>query len=308
MIAIMPRPQRGFFVWRESMQAINGYIRIEEGVRLYYNKIGSGPAIVIPNGFYFFDEFQRFAKAHTMIFYDVRNRGCSDSISEPASLKGGIVQDVEDLGAVRKHFQLETFDLVGHSYIGLLLALYGKRYPESIHRMVLIDATQPDAGKEYSPPYINTDGVMAEVFSRLRELQRSEDPIEACKQFWKVLRRIYVFFEEDAPKVNWGRCDLANERNFMKYWTEHIFPSIQKIHLTADDLASIKSPVLILHGDQDRSAPYGGGRDWSKLLPNARLLTLKNVAHAPWLEAPQVFFDAVETFLGGNWPAAAEKL
>jgi hypothetical protein len=31
-------------------------------------------------------------------------------------------------------------------------------------------------------------------------------------------------------------------------------------------------------------------------------------AHAPWIEAPDLVFDAIETFLGGSWPAAAIRV
>jgi len=44
------------------------------------------------------------------------------------------------------------------------------------------------------------------------------------------------------------------------------------------------------------------------MLPNARLLTVENAAHAPWIEAPDKVFGAIDTFLDGTWPEAAEKL
>jgi pimeloyl-ACP methyl ester carboxylesterase len=64
--------------------------------------------------------------------------------------------------------------------------------------------------------------------------------------------------------------------------------------------------VLVLHGKMDRNAPYGSGREWASLLPNARLVTFEKAAHAPWIEAPDQVFGAIETFLGGAWPEAAE--
>jgi pimeloyl-ACP methyl ester carboxylesterase len=67
-------------------------------------------------------------------------------------------------------------------------------------------------------------------------------------------------------------------------------------------------PVLIIHGRHDRSAPYGGARDWALRLPNARLLTVKDAAHAPWIEASDEVLSSVEVFLGGAWPGTAEKV
>ena len=78
---------------------------------------------------------------------------------------------------------------------------------------------------------------------------------------------IYVSDPADAGKIKWGRCELANERNFMKYWNESIFPSIKALDF--NDLSNSQAPVLTIHGMKDRSAPYGGGREWATMLPNA---------------------------------------
>jgi pimeloyl-ACP methyl ester carboxylesterase len=67
-------------------------------------------------------------------------------------------------------------------------------------------------------------------------------------------------------------------------------------------------PVLIVHGTKDRSTPYGGGREWALTLPNARLLSVENTAHAPWIEAPDKVLDSIELFLNGNWPDQAETV
>ena len=70
----------------------------------------------------------------------------------------------------------------------------------------------------------------------------------------------------------------------------------------------MKSPVLTIHGKKDRQGPYGRGREWALMLPNARLITVENAAHVPWIEAPEMVFGAIETFLDGKWPEAAEEV
>jgi len=65
---------------------------------------------------------------------------------------------------------------------------------------------------------------------------------------------------------------------------------------------------LVPSGTKDRSAPYGGGRDWAAMLPQGRLLTVHNAAHAPWIEAPSLVFDAIKLFLDGRWPEGAQQL
>jgi pimeloyl-ACP methyl ester carboxylesterase len=295
----------------QQMVVTEGYIETEDEVRLFFRKVGTGSrTILLPNGMHMFDNFVRLADSRTLIFYDVRNRGFSDSVTDGARLSRGIHQDVDDLETVRRHFHLESIDLIGHSYIGLMLALYAMKHPAAVNSMILIGPVQPDAATQYPAHLTGADSVLTDVFSKLAQLQkvRPEDPEEACRQFWLILRSIYVAEPANAEKIRWGRCELPNERNFMKYWTGHISPSIQNIHLTAEELSSVKMPVLIIHGNRDRSAPYGGARDWGLMLPNARLLTVSNAAHAPWIEAPEVVFDAISGFLAGNWPHAAEEV
>ncbi|MBZ5607907.1 MAG: alpha/beta hydrolase [Acidobacteriia bacterium] len=291
----------------------DGYITMPDGVRLFYRKTGSGPQVLLPNGFHLFDDFQRFAARRTLIFYDVRNRGQSDSVTDPSKLANGILQDADDLDAVRRHFEITRLDAIAHSYIGVMLGLYAKKYPSHLSRMILLGPMQPNAATQYPAHLTNADSTLAEVLSRLAELQKQrsspdQDPREACEKFWSALRPIYVANPVDAGKIKWSRCDLPNERNFMKYWIGSILPSIQRLHFSPADLANAKAPVLIVHGVKDRSSPYGGGRDWALLFPNARLLTVENAAHAPWIEAPDLVFSSIQTFLDGHWPDAARTI
>jgi pimeloyl-ACP methyl ester carboxylesterase len=144
------------------------------------------------------------------------------------------------------------------------------------------------------------DDTSREVFARLAALQKertSQEPEAFCRRVWSVLRPLYVTDPADAERIQWGRCDLAHERGFMRYWIGSLLPSIQALALNTEDLAKVTAPVLTLHGTKDRSAPLGGGQDWVSLLPNARLVRIEHAGHAPWIEAPQVVFSAIDEFL-----------
>ena len=39
-------------------------------------------------------------------------------------------------------------------------------------------------------------------------------------------------------------------------------------------------------------------------MANARLLTVENADHAPWIEAPEKVFGSIKAFLNGTWPEA----
>jgi proline iminopeptidase len=306
---MQPRDRR----WYTShMQTSEGYVTMQDGVRLYFQRIGNGAeVVVIPNGLCFFDDFRHLGDWRTLIFYDVRNRGRSDTVTEPAKLARGIQQDVDDLDVLRRHFGIGRLDVIGHSYIGLMVALYAMKYAPHVGRVVIIGPAQPDANKQYPPPLSYADAVSEEVMAKIGQIIQEPpfaDPEDACKKFWSVLRAMYVADPKDAARINWGRCDLPNERNFMRYWLGQVAPSIQSLNLTAEEMAKAKAPVLIVHGTKDRNAPYGGARDWAMRLPDARLLTVEEAAHGPWIEAPKLVFGAIKMFLDGAWPEAAEKV
>jgi len=283
------------------MLPAEGYVTTDDGLRLWFQTVGSGPQVlVLPNGFHLLEDFSCLAPGRTLVFYDVRNRGRSDTVTDPTLLERGIHNDVDDLDAVRRHFGLDRLALIGHSYMGLMVILYALKYPAHVDRIVQIGAMGPHYGKSYPADVTDSDHVLRDVFTRLAELQKeraSYDPEEFCRKFWSILRVVYVTDPKDADRIRWDRCALPNERNFMRYWTEHIIPSIQSLAFSRESLVEVTCPVLTIHGLKDRSAPYGGGQDWVSLLPSARLLPVDGGGHGPWIEAPRAVFDAIGPFL-----------
>ena len=294
-----------------SMSHNDSFVTTQDGIRLFAHVVGNGAdTVVVANGFYLVDDLAKLAEHRTVIFYDLRNRGRSEATSDPPALARGIQQDVDDLDAVRRHFGLGALKVIGHSYVGLIVALYAMKYAAHVGRAVLIGPIQADVTKQYPAHLTGADATLADVLAKLGELQKnpSGDPTERCRKLWTALRPIYVTNPADADKITWERCNLPNELNFMRYWTEHVHPSMRSVKLTPDDYARAKAPVLIVHGRRDRSSPYGGAREWAMTLPNARLVTLDTAAHAPWIEAGQEVFGSIETFLDGEWPASAEQV
>lgn len=63
-----------------------------------------------------------------------------------------------------------------------------------------------------------------------------------------------------------------------------------------DSLTSIQVPALVIVGDRDR-AFAGASRYLAAKIPDARLVVLADAGHAPNLDQPRMFDEAVETFL-----------
>jgi 3-oxoadipate enol-lactonase len=73
----------------------------------------------------------------------------------------------------------------------------------------------------------------------------------------------------------------------------------------AEELATLRVPVLVITGSQDSLTPVGDAEELAERIPGARLEVLAGAAHGLMVEAPNAFNDAVLRFLG-EVDAAAE--
>lgn len=294
------------------MNVTEGSAITDDGLRLFYRRVGDGEAIALfINGVPLVDDFAPVLEGRTIVFFDPRHRGRSDQARDKSQIERGIHHDVDDLEAVRRSLGAEQVDVIGHSYAGVTAALYAMTYPERVKRVVQIGAMAPDQSRRYPPPLTNVDETLQRAMAGLGELMKEYgtlDPVEFCRRFWAILNPIYVVNPDDVAKLKWARCEDRAEREFMTAWTQYVQPSIQQLMFTRDLVDRATAPILVIHGTKDRSAPYGGARDWAHLLPNARLLTVHDAAHVPWIEAPDLVLGAIRTFLDGAWPREAEQV
>jgi pimeloyl-ACP methyl ester carboxylesterase len=287
------------------MHAIETFVTMPDGIRLFTRIVDPPPAspdrptLLIPNGIIYLEDFAPLARTHRLVAYDLRNRGASDPAPASPTARG-VLDDVDDLEQLRASLGITRCATLGHSYVGLVVALHAMRHPGSIERVVMIGAPPPDAAATYPPELAYTDEVLPAAFAELGRLQQAHaggEPEALFRAAWDALRPIYVANPANASKIRWGRAELANERAFLAYWTATVLPSIQALRLAPADLAALTAPVLVVHGRKDRSAPFGAALDWVARLPAARLLEVPDAAHAPWLEDPAVLPE-IAAFLG----------
>lgn len=310
-------------LWHTSLQeqqltvaeAMTGYVTSNDGVRLYYAKVGSGSktAIIIPGRLFAFRDFQRLARGRTLIFYDMRNRGRSDEVKDLSKIS--LQHDADDLEPVREHFGIAKPDLVGFSYMGKVVILYAIQHPDRVNRMIQIGPVARKLGTKF--PETLTAGNDAKIpdpatEKELQDLYKNgfakEHPKEYCEMEWKVEQQRMVGNPSNTGLVL-SPCEMQNE------WPTHLWPhferllaSDQALDIPKEDIAKVTAPVLTIHGRKDRNAPYGGGREWDMLLPNARLITIDGAAHMSWVEFPEIVFPSIDLFLNGQWPEQAETV
>jgi proline iminopeptidase len=286
-----------------ALVASTGYIATPDGARLYYHIEGAGsPVVIVPAGLFLERDFVRLAHGRTIVFYDMRGRGRSSPIDD--STRVSIDHDVADLETVRAHFKVDRFIPLGWSYLGNMVMRYAVAHPEHVERVVLIGPVGRDVGTVYTDSLVAHDSTP--VTDPVADGARERDPRGLCEQDYRALRGRLVANQQLADQVP-DLCDMQNEwpvrlDAHQRWLFTSLFASRPP---TWEQVATLAAPVLIVHGTQDRNAPYGGGVGWASHLPNGRLLTIRGAAHMAWLDAPQVLFPAVETFLSGQLPPDA---
>jgi pimeloyl-ACP methyl ester carboxylesterase len=292
-----------------------GYVTAADGTRLFYRKVGDGPQnVILPADLFLHPAFDRLAPGRTLVYYDMRNRGQSDSVGTDRELS--IQQDVVDLEAVRAHLGVESVDLVGFSYLGLMVALYAREHPQHVRRLVQLGPVPLQLGKEYPPGLRAGDYYAALDSTALADLRRLQaenypttHPQEYCEREGAVTRVALVGNPANVWRLNEDICTKPNEWpvRLVGHFSRH-FTSVQALALEPSTFAQVAQPVLTVHGALDRNAAYGGGRDWAMTFPNARLVTVEGGAHCAWADDPDLVFNAIDTFLNGAWPDVAEHV
>ena len=285
----------------------DGFIRTEDEVALYYQRVGTGAEVVIiPAGMYLADEFnQLHNNTRMIIFYDQRGRGHSSTIDDTNKL--GIEYEIADLEAVRNYFQFEQISLIGWSYAGAIAAVYAIKYPQYVKRVIQIGSIPP-CKQDFWEKSVRTkssrlgEEEKKEIDAVYKNYSGSNDTGEFIKQFYQIAHRPIFYGEVIENKFRDDFYELENERpdNVWKFILPAIIKSMGDWDFR-DKLKQIKIPFLTIHGTYD-PIPTASAEEWSRTLPNGRLLVIEDAGHFPWLEKPEQFYIAVDQFLSGSWP------
>lgn len=300
-----PRPQP------PGSSARVGYFPGAEGGVLYYQAIGGGPdTVVVVHGFqgngsgYLAPDLQRLAHGRTLLVYDQRGEGSSDSVRtlEPP----GLEEHVRDLEALRQHFGLERLRLFGHSGGAAIVVQYAGVHPEHVGRALLVAppslvgaAHREQTGQRF---LARLDGA---TWARMRALEarigEAQDPVLPCREIIAtMLPRAFLADSTALGRMRGEFCGAPPDRLKTRAARRDAFLRSQQGRDWHALLERIRVPVLIIHGEQD-AIPAESARELARALPDGRVLIVPLADHLPWLDRPEQFFAAADAFLrGGN--------
>ena len=195
---------------------------------------------------------------------------------------------------------VERAVVIGHSMGGMLAVRYALNYPEAVEQLVLVNPIGLEDWQAAGVPYATIDELYA------KELKTSFESIKAYQQ------RVYYAGRWRPEYERWvemlagmyagpGREIVARNQ---AQTSEMIFTQP-----VAHEFGQIRPPVLLLIGQEDRTAPGADrapktladrlgdyprlGRAAAEAIPRATLVELDGLGHSPQIEAPDRFHAAL---------------
>jgi proline iminopeptidase len=276
------------------------------GAELYAREIGKGISVIVLHGgpdfdhSYLLPELDRLSDAFHLIYYDQRGRGRSAVGVKPEDVT--LASDIADMEKVRQYFKLDSVVLLGHSW-GTVLALeYAVRYPQRVSRMILMNPAPASADdyKQLRKEWLETrpdDTVRRKAIAASAAYQGG-DP-DAVTAYYRIHFKPAFARTEDYEKFMHRLTASFNKEGILKAravedqlmkdtWSKPEYNLLPK-------LKSLKIPTLVIYSDHD-FIPTGTAEHITQAIPNARMVTLKNCGHFPYLECPDALREQINAF------------
>jgi non-heme chloroperoxidase len=244
-------------------------IETRDGAKLYCRSWGTGRPVVFVHGWAVncdVWQYQMAALAQNArcIAYDKRSHGRS---SDPGR---GYDYDTlaDDLATVLEHFELRDAVLVGHSMGSAeIVRCISRHGADRVSRQVLISSALPFMMKTPDNPA----GIDAAVFAERRKPWMQDMP-----KFLAENARSFVLPSSSPETVSWLASMGAQASLKALIDLNH---TITETDLR-EEVARIRLPTLVVHGELDKSAPLDlAGKRTAKLISGSDLKIYEGAPH-----------------------------
>jgi len=276
-----------------------GFSTNNDSSKTYYKTFGKGEPLLIINGGPgmnsngFESMAKTLAETQETIIYDQRGTGKSELKelnSETISMK--IMAD--DIESLRKHLNIKKWNILGHSFGGMLASYYATIYPNSINKLVLSSSGGIDL------TLLKTENLIERNLTKVEKdsmnywndkIEKGDTSHEARLARGRAMAPAYVYDKKYVPIIA-ERLTQGNSKINGLLWDD-----MQKINFDCKEkLKTFKNPILIIQGKQDVISNQIGELA-NKTFPNSKLILLENCRHYGWLDAKEKYFTDVNSFL-----------
>ncbi len=251
------------------------YIETAPGVQIFCKDYGSGKPVILIHGWPLSNEMWEYQietlveNNFRVIAYDRRGFGKS---SQPWN---GYDFDTmtDDLKAIIDKLALEDVTLVGFSMGGGEVVRYFSRHAgKKVSKAILVSAVPPFMLKTEDNP----EGVPQEAFDKMAKAMR-DDRIGFLDDFGKTFFGVGLLNKSlSAPLLEYYRmlCAFASPRATLQCATAFATTDFR------EEMAALKVPTLIIHGEKDQTVPIGISSEKSaQLIPDCRYVIYEGSPH-----------------------------
>ena len=224
-----------------------------------------------------------FEDSHRVVLFDHVGAGQSDSSALDRNKYSTLDGYATDILEICRELQLSDVVFVGHSVSSMIGVLAAVREPGRFKALVLVGP---------SPRYID-DLDYVGGFSR-QDIEGLLSSLESNYLGWSSSMAPVIMGNADRPELG---EELTN--SFCRADPE-IASHFARVTFFSDnrqDLASVRTPTLILQCSDDVIAPYAVGEYVHRQVPASQFVLMQARGHCPNLSAPDETVRAIESFL-----------
>jgi pimeloyl-ACP methyl ester carboxylesterase len=221
-----------------------------------------------------------FRETHRVLVMDNRGHGRSEAPEDRSAYSVG--QMASDVLALADMLEHERFHLVGHSMGGAVAQEVALHSPGRLQSLTL-----HDTGHVFEFSKIE----MIAKFTEYRNMIADQQGMPAV-----------AAIQIPAPKPpHMPEERQAEERERLARMSPHAFigasMGLNAWPGTADRLASIVPPTMVIYGDLDFYMLVESAKHMAKTIPNAVLEVVEQAGHSPQYERPELFNAALRRHL-----------
>jgi pimeloyl-ACP methyl ester carboxylesterase len=271
-------------------------------VKIHYVTAGEGPLLVMIHGFpdYWYTwrkQIPELAKHFKVVAIDQRGYNKSDQPEGVENYTLTLLAD--DIQNVIKHFGQEKAVLVGHDWGGYVAWTCAMRYPDSVDRLVILNAPHP-AGLQRE---LAANATQRENSQYARDFQQ---PDAASKLTAKGLARWVT--DKDAQPEYVEAFNRSSFEGMLNYYKAN-YPKTAPAKTESDTqtkpaapparvMPKIKCRVLIIHGLDDTALmPAALNDSWKWMEKDLTIVTVPGAGHFVQQDAAELVTDRIRNWL-----------
>jgi pimeloyl-ACP methyl ester carboxylesterase len=241
------------------------------GVQIYYEVHGSGPAVLLTHGYSATSEMWKpniaaLSPRYRLILWDMRGHGQTDSPDDPAAYSEEAT--VADMAGLLDAHGVEQAVIGGLSLGGYMSLAFHLVHPQRVKALMLFDT---------GPGYRKDDARAG--WNKRAEVTAGEYETKGLAALGRSAEVLASHHRSAQGLAHAARGMLA-----------------QRDARVIDSLAALKVPTLVLAGAKDE--PFLAATDYmASKIPGATKVIIPDAGHAANIDQPEVFNRAVLEFL-----------